>query len=85
MGGNGQAELVETLIGIRRPSSGAILFDGQDAPDSPEERREWGLRFIPADRMGMGLFGDLSLNINIALPRLLGKNAERRWFVRSPG
>jgi simple sugar transport system ATP-binding protein len=84
VGGNGQAELVETLIGIRRPSSGAILFDGQDVPDSPEERRQWGLRFIPADRMGMGLFGDLSLNINIALPRLLGKKAEKRWFVRKP-
>ncbi len=84
VGGNGQAELVETLIGLRKASAGGILFSGQDAPASPEERREWGLRFIPADRMGMGLFGDLSLNVNIALPRLVGRKPEKRWFVRKP-
>ncbi len=84
VGGNGQAELVETLIGIRKATSGAVLFSGVDAPAGPEERREWGLRFIPADRMGMGLFGELPLNVNIALPRLLGGKPEKRWFVRKP-
>jgi simple sugar transport system ATP-binding protein len=81
VGGNGQAELVEVLIGVRRPAAGAVLFSGQDAPADPEGRREWGLRYIPADRMGMGLFGELPLNVNIALPRLLGKKAEKKYWV----
>jgi simple sugar transport system ATP-binding protein len=82
IGGNGQAELVEALIGIRPLSGGDILFDGVDAPPTPEGRREAGLRYIPADRMGMGLFGELPLAVNIALPRLLGEKAERKWLVR---
>jgi len=82
IGGNGQAELVEALIGIRPLSGGNILFDGVDAPPTPEARREAGLRYIPANRMGMGLFGELSLAVNIALPRLLGRQAERKWLVR---
>ena len=67
-----------------KPHAGAILFNGVDAPAGPEPRREWGLRFIPADRMGMGLFGELPLNLNIAIPRLLGAKPEKRWFVRKP-
>ncbi|MBU6424969.1 MAG: ATP-binding cassette domain-containing protein [Rhodospirillales bacterium] len=81
IGGNGQAELVEALIGVRALTSGAVLFDGVDMPPSPEARRERGLRYIPADRMGMGLFGELPLNVNISLPRLLGGGAEKKWLV----
>ena len=84
VGGNGQAELVETLIGIRKATSGEVIFNESPAPDGPEERREAGLRFIPADRMGMGLFGELALNVNVAVPRLLGQKPEKRWFVRKP-
>jgi simple sugar transport system ATP-binding protein len=82
IGGNGQAELVEALIGIRAISGGTILFDGVDVPPTPEARRECGLRYIPADRMGMGLFGELPLNVNIALPRMLGRGAEKKLLVR---
>jgi len=81
IGGNGQAELVEALIGVRPVTAGSVLFDGEDMPESPEARRERGLRYIPADRMGMGLFGELPLNVNIALPRLLGTRAEKKWLV----
>ena len=34
--------------------------------------------------MGMGLFGELALNVNVAVPRLLGQKPEKRWFVRKP-
>ncbi|MGE4480283.1 ABC transporter ATP-binding protein [Acidocella sp.] len=81
IGGNGQAELVEALVGVRPLSGGAVWFDGAEMPASPEARRERGLRYIPADRMGMGLFGALPLNVNIALPRLLGAAPERQWLV----
>ena len=81
IGGNGQAELVEALIGVRPVTAGSVLFDGVDMPASPEARRARGLRYIPADRMGMGLFGELPLNVNISLPRLLGARAEKKWLV----
>ncbi len=83
VGGNGQAELVEALIGIRRATHGKMLINESLAPPGTEARREAGIRCIPADRMGMGLFGELSLGLNLALPRLLGKKPERRWWVRN--
>jgi simple sugar transport system ATP-binding protein len=81
VGGNGQAELVETLIGLRPALSGDIVINESPAPTGPEARREAGLRFIPADRMGMGLFGELSLMLNISVPRLVPKKPEKRWMV----
>jgi simple sugar transport system ATP-binding protein len=81
VGGNGQAELVETMIGIRPALSGEMVINESPAPSGPEARREAGLRFIPADRMGMGLFGELPLMVNIALPRLVPKKPEKRWMV----
>jgi len=82
VGGNGQAEFLEVLVGLRRVSAGAVMFGDAAAPEGPAARRAAGLRFIPADRMGMGLFGALPLNVNVALPRLLGPRPERRWLVR---
>ncbi len=84
VGGNGQAELVEVLIGLRPAHSGDMMINESIAPAGPEARREAGLRFIPADRMGMGLFGELPLMVNIALPRLTSSKPEKRWFVGRP-
>jgi simple sugar transport system ATP-binding protein len=81
VGGNGQAELVDVMIGIKPATHGEMLINESTAPHGPEARREAGLRFIPADRMGMGLFGELPLMINISIPRLVPKKPEKRWFV----
>ena len=54
--GNGQSELLEALSGIRPPSSGEILIDGQPiGRASPARLRELGLAHIPEDRHHMGL------------------------------
>nr|WP_246365833.1 ABC transporter ATP-binding protein [Gellertiella hungarica] len=54
--GNGQSELLEALSGIRQPSSGEILIDGQPiGRASPARLRELGLAHIPEDRHHMGL------------------------------
>ena len=81
LGGNGQSELLETVIGLRPPTGGEIILHGVAASPLPAARREAGLRFVPADRFRLGLFGRLTLAENLALPALCGRRAERRFWV----
>ncbi len=54
--GNGQAELVEVLLGLRKMSGGRVLLGGEDVTDdSTRERREGGMGYIPEDRHSRGL------------------------------
>ncbi len=54
--GNGQAELVDAIMGIRSLTSGAIYLDGADVTrTSTLRRREAGVGFIPEDRHRQGL------------------------------
>ncbi len=54
--GNGQAELVEALLGVRHVTSGSVTMCGDDITDwSTRERRESQLGYIPEDRHEMGL------------------------------
>ena len=67
--GNGQAELVETLIGMRRPVSGTVRLGEKDISSwSTRERREAGIGYIPEDRQRHGLLLDAPLWEN----RILG-------------
>jgi ABC-type uncharacterized transport system ATPase subunit len=67
--GNGQAELVETLIGMRRPVSGSVRLGERDITHwSTRERREAGIGYIPEDRQRHGLLLDSPLWEN----RILG-------------
>ena len=67
--GNGQAELVETLIGMRRPVSGTVRLGEEDISTwSTRERREAGIGYIPEDRQRHGLLLDAPLWEN----RILG-------------
>jgi general nucleoside transport system ATP-binding protein len=54
--GNGQRELVEALIGLRKPDGGTIELAGADVTLwRTRRRREGGLGYIPEDRQGRGL------------------------------
>jgi ABC-type uncharacterized transport system ATPase subunit len=54
--GNGQRELVEALIGLRRPDAGTIELEGEDVTAwSTRRRREAGIGYIPEDRHVWGL------------------------------
>jgi general nucleoside transport system ATP-binding protein len=81
LGGNGQSELLETIIGLRLPSQGEIILHGEPASPLPAARREAGLRFVPADRFHLGLFGSLTLAENLAVPALSGARPEKRYWV----
>jgi simple sugar transport system ATP-binding protein len=54
--GNGQAELVEAIIGLRQLTSGSIRLGDRDVTRLPtHERREAGVGYIPEDRHRHGL------------------------------
>jgi general nucleoside transport system ATP-binding protein len=54
--GNGQRELVEALIGLRKPDAGEVVLAGTEVSLWPtRQRREEGLGYIPEDRQGRGL------------------------------
>jgi ABC-type uncharacterized transport system ATPase subunit len=57
--GNGQAELVESIMGMRHGVTGAIRLGDQDLSHlSTRERRESGIGYIPEDRHRHGLLLD---------------------------
>ena len=67
--GNGQAELVEAIMGMRPGATGSISLGGVDlSGHSTRERRESGIGYIPEDRHRHGLLLDSPLWEN----RMLG-------------
>ncbi|QIG46023.1 ABC transporter ATP-binding protein [Nocardioides anomalus] len=78
--GNGQAELVETIMGMRTGATGTIRLQDRDlSPLSTRERREGGIGYIPEDRHRHGLLLDAPLWEN----RILGHQT-REPNVRGP-
>ncbi|GAA2004012.1 simple sugar transport system ATP-binding protein [Nakamurella flavida] len=66
--GNGQAELVDAIMGIETITRGTITLSGQDISTlSTLKRREAGIGFIPEDRHRQGLLLEGSLWENRAL------------------
>jgi general nucleoside transport system ATP-binding protein len=68
--GNGQRELAESLIGLRKPVAGTIELAGRDIRGwSVSEIRNAGVAYIPEDRHEQGLVLDMSLWENAVLGR----------------
>ncbi|MFC3476141.1 ABC transporter ATP-binding protein [Halobacterium litoreum] len=60
--GNGQAELVEAVTGLRDPESGTVTFDGRDVTgDSRRSRIDRGMAYVPEDRQERGLVMEFDL------------------------
>jgi simple sugar transport system ATP-binding protein len=71
--GNGQAELVETVMGMRDATSGTIRLGDQDVTRWDTRRlREAGVAYIPEDRQRHGLLLDSPLWEN----RILGHQTQ---------
>jgi len=68
--GNGQTELVEALVGLRKPSEGAIsVGDIYTAGKNPRFVRESGVSHIPEDRHRRGLILPFTVEENLILGR----------------
>ena len=78
--GNGQTELVEALVGLRRPHSGsATLLGNRVETLDVETRRHIGMSYIPEDRQRMGLALAASVSDNANAGR-----EDRAAFTRGP-
>ncbi len=68
--GNGQKELAEALIGLRKPAAGTIRLAGTDIMGwSVAEIRNAGVAYIPEDRHEQGLVLDMTVWENAVLGR----------------
>lgn len=66
--GNGQSELVETLVGLRVPTAGRLLIMGEDVTRSgPRAIRLMGVAHIPEDRHRRGLVLPMEVWENLIL------------------
>ena len=82
--GNGQAELVNAIIGIQDPDQGVITLLGRDITHvSVRHRREMGLGYVPQDRHRDGLLLGFTLWENAALGHQTEKPYSRGpWLSR---
>ena len=82
MVGSGRTEILETIFGLRRATSGELRLDGERLVlRDPTEAIQRGIALAPEDRHAEGLVLEHSIERNLALPRLpqLGRFG---WFRR---
>ena len=74
--GSGQRELLEAIAGLQKIENGEIIYNNPKTGEqdnlkdkTPMEIRELGVRlsFVPEDRLGMGLVGNMDITDNMML------------------
>ncbi|MGQ9474189.1 MAG: ATP-binding cassette domain-containing protein, partial [Candidatus Caldatribacteriaceae bacterium] len=66
--GNGQTELAETIVGLRRVREGRLFLRGEDITFLPvKERIKIGVAHIPEDRHLRGVILDFTIRENLLL------------------
>ena len=106
--GCGQKELLEAIAGLQPTESGSVVYIEEDGTreellgKDPQKIMDLGvsLSFVPEDRLGMGLVGDMDLTDNMMLrsfrsghsmftdrktPKKLAKTVVNELEVSTPG
>ncbi len=66
--GNGQTELIKSLLGLVRPDAGRIYLEGKDiSRHGPRESLEDGIGYVPEDRSHDGYVGPFCVRENLVL------------------
>ena len=70
--GSGQKELLEAIAGLQKLDSGEIIYNNPNTNSrdkTPTQIRDLGVRlsFVPEDRLGMGLVGNMDIVDNMML------------------
>jgi ABC-type uncharacterized transport system ATPase subunit len=80
--GNGQSELVEAVMGMRRPSSGSITIRGQQTNRlSPRKILDLSVGHVPEDRALSGLVMDFSVAENTVLGTVQSQQFSTRGLI----
>jgi ABC-type uncharacterized transport system ATPase subunit len=66
--GNGQTELIKSLLGIIRPDAGSVALEGKDiSKHGPKESLDAGIGYVPEDRSHDGFVSSFSVRENLVL------------------
>ncbi|MBA3309486.1 MAG: ABC transporter ATP-binding protein [Nocardioidaceae bacterium] len=66
--GNGQTELIKSLLGLMEPAAGQVFLEGRDiSRHSPRESLDDGIGYIPEDRSHDGFVGSFTVRENLVL------------------
>jgi ABC-type sugar transport system ATPase subunit len=69
--GAGRTEIAETLFGLRSPTAGKILLEGQEVTiSSPIDAIQHGISLVPEDRKEQGLVLGMNCRDNMTLPQV---------------
>jgi ABC-type uncharacterized transport system ATPase subunit len=80
--GNGQRELFEAIIGLRKPIKGRVVLNGEDVTGrDPAYRIRKGVAVIPEERVGWGLASGLTVVENIAFSLIPVNSSIGRFIV----
>lgn len=80
--GNGQSELIESITGLRKVSSGKVTLKGKDLTNlKPRKITETGVGHIPQDRHKHGLVLDYPISYNIALQTYYQKPISKAGII----
>jgi general nucleoside transport system ATP-binding protein len=81
--GNGQDELVEALVGLRKPTAGRVTLEGHDVTGKgPRHLNEAGVGFVPADRHRFGLVLGFDVADNLVLTSYYRSPYAKRGILR---
>ena len=82
--GNGQRELLQSLLGEVRTAASAISFNGEAVGDlGPKRRRARGMVFVPEERMNQGAIAELTLAENAFLTGYRTRKLVERGLIRA--
>lgn len=79
--GNGQRELFDVLVGVRRATAGQVIFEGREITHrSASHIASFGLASVPEDRIHQGLIMDFRVDENLILG-LHRSNRFSKWSL----
>ena len=82
VGGNGQTELAEAVFGLVETDRGNIELDGENiVHSSVRQRRQKGLRLVPADRFAYALLPELLAYENLSLTGVPDDKFGPNWWL----
>ncbi|MCS7102539.1 MAG: ABC transporter ATP-binding protein [Candidatus Korarchaeum sp.] len=81
--GNGQSELAQSIVGLRRVRKGRILIDGIDVTNrSPREIHKLGVAYVPEDRLKYGIVREMSLAENSVLKTYYERPFSSKYILK---